>query len=108
MPVPVEIFIGRTGSDSLTILDGNHRFVAGVLERKVERLKFVCGLSTNMTQCCWYKTNLFNLARYGRNLLRSFFQIPNAKTTDLSDSSGILHDKASSAGAVSTLVKQPS
>jgi O-antigen/teichoic acid export membrane protein len=89
------ILIGLTESDSLTILDGNHRFVAGVLEGKVERLRFVCGLSTNMTQCCWYKTNLFNLARYGRHLLRHFFQIQNAELLNFCDTSGTLHDKAS-------------
>jgi len=82
------ILIGVTESDPLTILDGNHRLAAGVLEGKVESLKFVCGLSTNMTQCCWYKTNLTNLARYGCNRLRHFFQIQNRNLLELCDNPG--------------------
>ncbi|MEP6755705.1 MAG: oligosaccharide flippase family protein [Chthonomonadales bacterium] len=70
------ILIGTDESGPLTILDGNHRLVAGVLEQKTENLKFVCGLSTNMTQCCWYKTNVFNLVRYGSNLLRALGTYP--------------------------------
>ena len=79
------ILIGSTESDSLTILDGNHRFVAGILEGKVDRLRFVCGLSTNMTRCCWYKTNLFNLARYGRNLVLHFFEKPSPESANFPD-----------------------
>ncbi len=70
------ILIGLTDSDPLTVLDGNHRLVAAVLEGKVESLTYICGLSSNMIQCCWYKTNLFNLVRYGRNLLRHLVQPP--------------------------------
>jgi O-antigen/teichoic acid export membrane protein len=84
------ILIGRTESEPLTILDGNHRLAAGVLEGKVESLKFVCGLSTNMTQCCWYKTNLFNLIRYGRNRLQHFFQIARKERLELCGSVGLL------------------
>lgn len=87
------ILIGLTESDPLTILDGNHRFVAGVLENKVERLKFVCGLSTSMAQCCWYKTSIFNLLRYGRNLLRAFLEIRNREVLQLCESPGTLPDE---------------
>lgn len=81
------ILIGQTGSDLLTVLDGNHRFVAAILEGRIDHLKFVCGLSTNMTQCCWYRTNVFNLIRYGRNLLRHSFRIPNVERLDLHEAS---------------------
>jgi hypothetical protein len=64
------VLIGINKSEFLTILDGNHRFVAAVLEGKLDRLRFMCGLSPSMTRCCWYRTNLLTLARYGRNLLR--------------------------------------
>jgi hypothetical protein len=33
------------------------------------KLRFMCGLSPRMTDCCWYNTNLVTLFRYGRNLL---------------------------------------
>ena len=97
------ILIGLTESDPLTILDGNHRFVAGVLEGKLENLKFVCGLSPNMTRCCWYKTNLSNLIRYGRNLLQHAFQLNNEEQLALFESSGSLPGKTPAPGAVSTL-----
>ncbi len=86
------ILIGLSEAASLTILDGNHRLVAGVLEGKVENLKYVCGLSTSMTQCCWYKTNLFNLARYGLNLLGYLFHIPNARLLNFDERSDPLVD----------------
>lgn len=63
------VLIGLGETEPLTIIDGNHRFVAAVLEGKIDRLRFVCGLSPRMTQCCWYRTNPLTLARYGRNLL---------------------------------------
>jgi O-antigen/teichoic acid export membrane protein len=82
------ILIGKNEADLLTILDGNHRLVAAVLEGKVESLKFVCGLSPKMSQCCWYKTNLPNLARYGRNLLRHVMQFPKQDILTFCQSSG--------------------
>lgn len=82
------LLIGVSESEPLTILDGNHRFLAAAMEGRVNQLRIVCGLSPRMTQCCWYKTNLFNLTRYGRNLiwhgvrhpeteLKSLFERPN-------------------------------
>jgi hypothetical protein len=34
------------------------------------RLRFLCGFSPRMTECCWYETNLSTLARYAGNVLR--------------------------------------
>lgn len=68
------LLIGRDEKSPLTILDGNHRFVAAVLEGRVDRLRFVCGLSPKMDRCCWYKTNLLSLVRYGANLLQHRFR----------------------------------
>lgn len=72
------VLIGLNETEPLTILDGNHRFVAAVLEGKVDRLRFVCGLSPKMTRCCWYRTNLLNLVSYGKNLLRHLVRRPEA------------------------------
>ena len=72
------VLIGLNETEPLTILDGNHRFVAAVLEGRVDRLRFVCGLSPRMTRCCWYKTNLFNLMSYGKNLLGHLVRRPEA------------------------------
>jgi O-antigen/teichoic acid export membrane protein len=89
------ILIGLSDSDPLTVLDGNHRFVAAVLEGKVERLTYICGLSTNMLQCCWYKTNFFNLVRYGRNLLRHCMNAPGNRVPSFNTSSPHPEDSTS-------------
>lgn len=61
------ILIGRSDSEPLTVLDGNHRLVAALhaAPRRVQALKFMCGLSGQMEQCCWYRTSLSTLVRYG-------------------------------------------
>ena len=70
------ILIGQSEKSPLTVIDGNHRLVAAALEGKVHRLRFLCGLSPEMTKCCWYKTNLLTLARYSGNLLRHAVRNP--------------------------------
>ena len=82
------VLIGVNGTEPLTIIDGNHRFVAAVLEGRVDRLRFVCGLSPKMYQCCWYKTNLTNLTRYGQNLLRHLVNHPDVELDSLFERSG--------------------
>lgn len=82
------VLIGLNETEPLTILDGNHRFVAAVLEGRVHRLRFLCGLSPRMTQCCWYRTNLVTLARYGGNLLRYLLRHPEAELARHFESSG--------------------
>ena len=77
------ILIGVNESEPLTIIDGNHRLVAAVLRGQVEKLRFLCGLSPRMTQCCWYRTNLLTLARYGRNLLRQAARSPRVELARL-------------------------
>ena len=89
------ILIGQNELGPLTVLDGNHRFVAAILEGKIDRLRFVCGLSTNMTQCCWYKTNLFNLIRYSRNLVLHSLQVPSLELLNLSQELSTLANKQS-------------
>ncbi|MGA8044193.1 MAG: hypothetical protein WCA37_15455, partial [Terracidiphilus sp.] len=55
----------------LTVLDGNHRLAAAMVAspNRLEKLRFVCGLSPRMSECCWYNTNLVTLFRYARNML---------------------------------------
>jgi hypothetical protein len=79
------ILIGVSESDPLTILDGNHRMVAAMLAspKRVQKLRFLCGLSPRMTECCWYNTNLVTLSRYGRNVLRHVLRDPEAELTRL-------------------------
>jgi hypothetical protein len=65
------LLIGVNENEPLTILDGNHRLVASMLTSpsRTERLRFLCGSSPRMTECCWYTTNFGTLCRYGKNVL---------------------------------------
>jgi O-antigen/teichoic acid export membrane protein len=76
------ILIGLDVNNPLTVLDGNHRLAAAMLATpdKVKKLRFLCGLSPRMNNCCWYSTNLVTLFRYGRNVIGRALRNPE---TDL-------------------------
>ncbi len=85
------ILIGANKDDEpLTILDGNHRLVAAMLASpsRVHRLRFLCGLSPRMTECCWYNTNMTTLLHYGRNLVRHVVRRPKAELARILQSEG--------------------
>src|SRR5579864_7264545 len=76
---PTVLLIGVDDRQPLTILDGNHRIAAAMLAEPpaaLENFQFICGLSPDMTRCCWYRTNVNTLWRYLTNLLRHFFYDP--------------------------------
>ena len=79
------LLIGLDEKSPLTILDGNHRLVAATLNSAdaVRRFRFYCGLSPRMAQCCWYRTNLATLFRYGANLVRYVVHNPEAELARL-------------------------
>jgi O-antigen/teichoic acid export membrane protein len=79
------LLIGLNGNAPLTILDGNHRLVAAALNspEALHTFHFYCGLSPNMSQCCWYTTNLATLSRYAMNLLLHFMHDPEAEIARL-------------------------
>jgi O-antigen/teichoic acid export membrane protein len=66
------LLIGRNEHGPLTVVDGNHRLVASLLASScgLPKLRFLCGFSSKMGECCWYNTNLANLFRYGKNVLK--------------------------------------
>jgi O-antigen/teichoic acid export membrane protein len=84
------ILIGIDENEPLTILDGNHRLVAAMLglPRSVQALRFLCGLSPSMMECCWYNTNLTTLFRYGKNVLRHVARRPKDELARLLQSAG--------------------
>lgn len=84
------ILIGISESEPLTVLDGNHRLVAAMLASPsgISKLRFLCGLSPRMTECCWYNTNLRTLFRYGGNMLARVVRNPEAELAHLMHSSG--------------------
>ena len=79
------LIIGLSENAPFTILDGNHRLVAALLTspETVCRLRFFCGLSPRMAQCCWYRTNLTTLLRYASNLLRCVVHDPEGRLAQL-------------------------
>jgi hypothetical protein len=85
IPRGVIIMIGLSENDPLTVVDGNHRLMAAMLASpsKLPNLRFVCGLSPQMRQCCWYNTNLETLFRYGKNMLVRMMRNPESELTRL-------------------------
>ena len=70
------LLIGVDDESPLTIIEGNHRMAAAMLtapETVHRRFRFYCGLSPNMTQCCWYQTDFATLSRYAKNIVRYMF-----------------------------------
>jgi O-antigen/teichoic acid export membrane protein len=79
------LLIGVNEAEPLTVLDGNHRLMAAMLQSPgaTQKLRFICGLSPRMTECCWYRTNLMTLFRYARNVLTHSSRNPAAELARL-------------------------
>ena len=79
------LIIGLSETGPFTILDGNHRLLAAMLTspEAVGRLRFLCGLSPRMAQCCWYQTNVATLLRYATNRLLNAVYDPEEKLVQL-------------------------
>jgi O-antigen/teichoic acid export membrane protein len=79
------ILIGLSEDQPLTVLDGNHRLVSAMLSSPsgLKTLRFMCGLSPRMTDCCWYNTNLVTLFRYARNVMTQVVHNPEAELRSL-------------------------
>ena len=86
----VIVLIGLNEREPVTVLDGNHRLMAAVLSAPadVDRLRFFCGLSPRMSECCWYNTNLVTLTRYAKNVLTHLIHDPEAELARLMESTG--------------------
>ena len=70
------LLIGVDERSPLTIIEGNHRMAAAMLVAPGDvnrQFRFYCGLSPNMTQCCWYRTDFRSLTHYAANILRYMF-----------------------------------
>jgi O-antigen/teichoic acid export membrane protein len=84
------ILIGINETEPMTVLDGNHRLVSAMLEspHRLHKLRFMCGISPRMSECCWYNTNFVTLMRYGRNVLTHAARDPQAELERLFQSLG--------------------
>jgi hypothetical protein len=67
------LLIGVDETHRVTLLEGNHRFVASLLlprDAMLRRIRLVCGFSPVMERCCWYKTSFSSLTRYLKNRIK--------------------------------------
>ena len=74
-PRSTVLLIGVDENRPVTLLEGNHRFVASLLlprEAMLRRIRLVCGFSPQMEDCCWYKTSLPSLAHYLKNRIKHY------------------------------------
>jgi hypothetical protein len=80
--VPSSVILISTDEGSpLTIIEGNHRVAAAMLISEDvlrSRLRFLCGFSPRMPECCWYRSSLLNLCRYAANRVRHITYDPEA------------------------------
>jgi hypothetical protein len=70
------IFLGLDEHRPVTLLEGNHRFVASLLAPKDNLLagaRMVGVFSPNMEKCCWYKTNFRTLFRCLKNRIQHYW-----------------------------------
>lgn len=72
-PQGMVIFLGIDEERPVTLLEGNHRFVAALLAGGPQHLRgarMVAVFSPEMEKCCWYKTSLRTLARCLKNRIQ--------------------------------------
>lgn len=82
LPKGMIILLGIDEKRPVTLLEGNHRFMASLLAGGPEQLKntrMVAVFSPQMEKCCWYKTNLLTLSRCLKNRIKHYWD----RDTDL-------------------------
>ena len=70
------IFLGLDERHPVTLLEGNHRFIASLLAPENNLLagaRTVGIFSPSMEKCCWYKTNFFTLVRCLKNRIQHYW-----------------------------------
>lgn len=70
------IFLGLDERRPVTLLEGNHRFVASLLAPEKDLLagaRMVAVFSPSMEKCCWYKTNFQTLFRCLKNRIQHYW-----------------------------------
>jgi len=76
------ILLGLDEHRPVTLLEGNHRFIAALLAGGPNLLKnarMVAVFSPQMEKCCWYKTNFLTLTRCLKNRIKHYWD----RDTDL-------------------------
>jgi hypothetical protein len=107
VPQGMIILLGLDERRPVTLLEGNHRFVAALLAggpNLLRNARMVAVFSPQMEKCCWYKTNFLTLARCLKNRIKHYWD----RDTDLArllaagTASGGFEGYAGSAGDVKT------
>jgi hypothetical protein len=82
LPQGMVIFLGLDEQQPVTLLEGNHRFIAALLAGGPDLLRntrMAAVFSPEMEKCCWYKTNFLTLARCLKNRIKHYWD----RDTDL-------------------------
>jgi hypothetical protein len=72
-PKKMIVFLGLDENHPVTLLEGNHRFIASLLVADgigLSNARMVGVFSPKMEQCCWYKTNFQTLFRCLKNRIK--------------------------------------
>jgi hypothetical protein len=101
------ILLGLDEHRPVTLLEGNHRFVAALLAGGPNLLKnarMVAVFSPQMEKCCWYKTNFLTLARCLKNRIQHYWDRDTdlARLLAVGTARGSFEGYAGSAGDVNT------
>ena len=70
------IFLGVDENGPVTLLEGNHRFIASLLAPQSNLLagaRMIGVFSPSMEMCCWYKTNFQTLFRCLKNRIQHYW-----------------------------------
>jgi hypothetical protein len=89
------ILLGLDEKRPVTLLEGNHRFVAALLAGDPSQLhnaRMVAVFSPSMEKCCWYKTNFLTLSRCLKNRIIHYWD----RDTDLASLLAADAEKAAS------------
>ena len=73
VPQGMVIFLGIDEERPVTLLEGNHRFIAALLAggpQHLRKSRTVAVFSPQMEKCCWYKTSFGTLARCLKNRIQ--------------------------------------
>jgi hypothetical protein len=75
-PMGLVILIGIDEQQPITLLEGNHRFIASLLTSargSIAGRHVIGGFSPDMEKCCWYKTNFQTLLHYLKNRIQHYW-----------------------------------
>ena len=70
------IFLGIDENRPVTLLEGNHRFIASLIAPGANLLdgaRLIGVFSPDMEKCCWYKTNIRTLFRCLKNRIQHYW-----------------------------------